>query len=48
MKLKKFLSYIILSFVVAYLCLPFTLSFATENKPTVNAPVALIMDSRNW
>jgi hypothetical protein len=25
-----------------------TLSFATENKPTVNAPVALIMDSRNW
>jgi len=48
MKLKKFLSCFILSFVVTYLFLPFTLSFGAENKPTVNAPVALLMDSRYW
>lgn len=46
MKLKKFLSCIILFFVVAYLFLPFTIVFGTESSPNVNAPVALLIDSR--
>lgn len=48
MKIRKFLPYVILLFIVAYLFLPYNISFATENSPNVNAPVALLIDSRYW
>lgn len=48
MKLRKSLPCVILFFIVAYLFLPFTIVFGAESSPNVNAPVALLMDSRYW
>ncbi len=48
MNRKKFLLYILTFFIIALLLLPVTQVFAVQDEPTVNAPVALLMDARYW
>lgn len=48
MNRKKYLIYIITFFIIVSAILPIVSSFAEEITPTVNAPVALLIDSRYW
>ena len=48
MNRKKYLVYILTFFIVVSALLPIIPSFASNKEPVVNAPVALLMDSRYW
>lgn len=45
MNRKKFLIYILTFFIIVSTILPVVPSFAVEEEPIVDAPVALLMDS---
>lgn len=48
MNRKKYLIYILTFFIIASTLLPIIPSFAEEAEPSLNAPVALLMDARYW
>lgn len=48
MNFKKYLIYILTFLIIIGCVLPITTVYATTDEPNVNAPVALLMDSRYW